>query len=506
MFKRFSLQKKLLALCFLLSGLAVTTGITGLVSTETVIRVYDQVASDALPHIQTTYDMYLNYRKVRINLRTLAIPGLSAEEAQEAIAQVKEAIAAVEEDDKKFRARSFAASEKELYEAVWTQWTHFKGIGAKVLELHAMNTPDAKEKIIQIFLKDCPDAARNFTVAINRFLEFNEKEADLWVAEAKEHSARAEKLIVAILALGVFAGLTLGWFFSKAISRAVLEISESLRMGAGEVTSASTQISGSSASLAQAASEQAASMQETVATMEELSSMIQVNTQNAQQASKLSGETCEVAAKGEKEIQALISSIQEIAADSRKIEDIINVIDDIAFQTNLLALNAAVEAARAGEQGKGFAVVSEAVRNLAQRSSVAAKDISVLIQGSVAKIQDGRLKAEHGGKVLNEIVQSVTKVAHLNQEIAVASNEQSRGVSQIGQAMNQLDQVTQQNASAAEEAAATSEELSAQSHSLSANVERLKAIVEGEGAAGSREYGPKEDSSPKLSKPFSKAA
>ena len=168
-----------------------------------------------------------------------------------------------------------------------------------------------------------------------------------------------------------------------------------------------------------------------------------------------------------------------MAKSSQKIEEIINVIDDIAFQTNLLALNAAVEAARAGEQGKGFAVVADAVRNLAQRSAAAAKDINVLIKENVVSTEEGVSIADTSGTVLKEIVNSVKKVADLNSEISAASQEQANGIEQISKAMNHLDQAIQTNASSSEEVASSAEEMSSQSVSLKEMVNSLRQFVNG---------------------------
>lgn len=164
----------------------------------------------------------------------------------------------------------------------------------------------------------------------------------------------------------------------------------------------------------------------------------------------------------------------------KKIEEIINVIDEISFQTNLLALNAAVEAARAGEHGKGFAVVADAVRSLAQRSATAAKDINGLIKDSLTKIQSGNEIAQGGGEALKKIVNAVVKVSDLNSEIARASSEQSNGLEQITKAMNELDSSTQQNASASEEVAASAEEMSAQASVLDSLVSSLNGVINGE--------------------------
>lgn len=248
-------------------------------------------------------------------------------------------------------------------------------------------------------------------------------------------------------------------FISSRIASGISAIASRLSGASENVTTSVIQLNEAGNNLSQSSTETAASLEETVASLEELTSMVQVNSDNARQAAAVSATSRSAAEAGENEIRGLITSMDEIRQSSKKIEEIINVIDDIAFQTNLLALNAAVEAARAGEQGKGFAVVAEAVRSLAQRSAVAAKDIATLIRDSVERIEKGGEIASNSGVVLSGIVDSVKKVADLNNEIAAASVEQSAGIQQIGKAMNQLDQSSQTNAASAEEIAATSGEI-----------------------------------------------
>ena len=279
--------------------------------------------------------------------------------------------------------------------------------------------------------------------------------------------------------LGVLTTVLFGLFLGGNLSKALTQVAERLSGAGAQVSSASEQLSAASQQLSSGATESASALEETVSSLEELSSMVKLNADNAREASHLSLSSRKSAEDGENEIRSLIGAMTDISRSSKKIEEIINVIDDIAFQTNLLALNAAVEAARAGEQGKGFAVVAEAVRNLAQRSASAAKDITVLIKESVDQITNGSKIADQSGEVLKNIVSSVKKVSDLNNEIASASSEQSKGISQISKAMNELDQSTQRNAASAEETATSSEEMSAQASELQGLVGELTTIIEG---------------------------
>ncbi|HLU18546.1 MAG TPA: methyl-accepting chemotaxis protein [Pusillimonas sp.] len=205
--------------------------------------------------------------------------------------------------------------------------------------------------------------------------------------------------------------------------------------------------------------QQAAALQQTAASMEELSSTVKQNADNALQANQLAVTASEVAQRGGTAVGEVVSTMQGISASSRKISDIVGVIDSIAFQTNILALNAAVEAARAGEQGKGFAVVASEVRALAQRSAHAAKEIKDLIEDSVKKVAEGSEQVERAGSTMEEIVTSVARVTDIMGEISAATVEQSSGIEQINRAINQMDGVTQQNAVLVEEAARAAEEL-----------------------------------------------
>jgi methyl-accepting chemotaxis protein len=314
---------------------------------------------------------------------------------------------------------------------------------------------------------------------LDKMTQRHEKEMSEEKLSMDQSYRQAHSLVLIISAVAILLGILAAFLVLSALNKVITQIIKDLMGNSDQVSSASQQIATSSEHLSSVSTEQASSLEETVATLEELTSMVKVNSTHAKEAARLSEATRTVAVRGETEIKALTQSMVEISKDSKKIEEIITVIDDIAFQTNLLALNAAVEAARAGEQGKGFAVVAEAVRNLAQRSASAAKDITGLIKGSVEKIERGSNQAGQSGKVLEEIVSSVKKVSDINAEIATASEEQSNGISQIGKAMNQLDQVTQVNAASSEEAAASAEELSAQAIQLNQVVALLAVTING---------------------------
>jgi len=208
--------------------------------------------------------------------------------------------------------------------------------------------------------------------------------------------------------------------------------------------------------------------------MEELTSTVKQNAENARQANQLVVSTADVAVKGGQVVGQVVDTMASIKQSSRKIADIIGVIDGIAFQTNILALNAAVEAARAGEQGRGFAVVASEVRNLAQRSAGAAKEIKTLIEDSVGKVDAGSELVDEAGRTMGEIVSSVKRVTDIMSEIAAASQEQSAGIEQVNQAITQMDDVTQQNAALVEEAAAAAESLQEQAGKLAEAVSVFK--------------------------------
>jgi methyl-accepting chemotaxis protein len=251
------------------------------------------------------------------------------------------------------------------------------------------------------------------------------------------------------------------------------ELVSEVATGARTVAEGSAQIAQGNVDLSQRTEEQATTLEETASSMEELTSTVAQNAGNALAASQLAASASEVARKGGQVVGRVVDTMKGISASSDRIADIIGVIDGIAFQTNLLALNAAVEAARAGDQGRGFAVVAAEVRNLAQRSAQAAKEIKTLIQDSVGQVEAGAALVDSAGRTMEEIVGQVTKVSELVAEIAAANQEQSAGIGQVNTAITHMDQAVQQNAALVEEATAATESMKAQAASLLQMVSRF---------------------------------
>jgi len=263
-------------------------------------------------------------------------------------------------------------------------------------------------------------------------------------------------------------------FAMKTMRDNLSNIVGQVRTGTETIATASSQIAAGNLDLSSRTEEQASSLEETASSMEELTSTVKQNADNARQANSLAMSASDVARKGGAVVAEVVGTMSAINESSRKIVDIISVIDGIAFQTNILALNAAVEAARAGEQGRGFAVVASEVRNLAQRSAAAAKEIKTLIGDSVEKVDVGAKLVDQAGATMNEIVESVKRVTDIMGEITAASQEQTAGIEQINTAITQMDEVTQQNAALVEEAAAAAESLQDQAANLSQVVSVFK--------------------------------
>jgi len=352
-----------------------------------------------------------------------------------------------------------------------------------------------------------------FGVILNAVVELRSRQQEIATAQAVEASATARSSTMALIGAALLMtaiGTAAGWLLNRNLrlalgaepddlSHAVARVADgdlsqafavtdagttsvlanlgrmqdrlsgvvyNVRSNSEIVAAASAQIATGNQDLSQRTEEQASALQQTAATMEELSTTVRNNADNAKQANQLAQGASAIAARGGEVVGKVVATMQGINESSRKIGDIIGVIDGIAFQTNILALNAAVEAARAGEQGRGFAVVASEVRSLAQRSAQAAKEIKILIGYSLEQVKQGTVLVDQAGNTMGEIVGSIQRVSDIVAEITSASIEQSSGISQIGDAVGQMDQATQQNAALVEESAAAAESLKGQALQL----------------------------------------
>ena len=372
------------------------------------------------------------------------------------------------------------ADDRALYDKLKPAWQHYMDALPGVLALSRAGKSHESRDKWDAEAQPSFNAAKDLLQALMDLKRTNGERA---AAESQQAYGKTVWALMIALALCALGGAGAVFVVIRSLNRALRQAVTELAEGAGQVASAASQVSASSQSLAQGSSEQAASLEETSASSEEINSMASRNSENSRSAVDLVAQSQQKFVQTNQSLDQMVVAMGEINTQSDKIAKIIKVIDEIAFQTNILALNAAVEAARAGEAGMGFAVVADEVRNLAQRSAQAARDTAALIEESIAKSNDGRVKVDQVATAIRTITGESAKVKTLVEEVNLGSQEQARGIEQIGKAIAQMEQVTQRTAANAEESAAAAEELSAQSRTLKDIVERLTAMVGGGEAA-----------------------
>ncbi|MET3180743.1 UNVERIFIED_ORG: methyl-accepting chemotaxis protein [Variovorax guangxiensis] len=403
--------------------------------------------------------------------------------------------------------------ERALLEKVGNLRKAYLGAREEVSKLKLAGDLDGANRV---FDSQFQPTSVSYIAGVQQVVDMQREQLDAAAARANNLRAQTSTLLIVCSAVSLALGALLAWLLARSITRP-LRSAESMAQSiaamdltgkaqssyasdetghllraldqmrdalqgslaqvhgvVANVSTASTQIAVGNQDLSSRTEEQASSLEQTAASLEELTSTVRQNADNARQANQLAASASEVATRGGNVVFQVVETMGSINASSKKIVDIIGVIDGIAFQTNILALNAAVEAARAGDQGRGFAVVASEVRSLAQRSAAAAKEIKTLIGDSVEKVEEGSRQVADAGRTMEEIVGSVKRVTDIMGEISAASQEQTSGIEQINQAVTQMDQTTQQNAALVEEASAAAQSLQEQAGSLSQIVGRFR--------------------------------
>src|SRR5450830_68319 len=491
---------------FILAGIA-ALGINAMGKTNDALR---HIVDVNVKKMTYTEDMKISTHIVARVIRTVS---MLSDESEANIQRMKI------DDARKVYNAAFSSLEKmplsDAGKALLVKIKDYQSAARPLNEKFIEMAKTDKDGAAQFLLKEAGPATTKWQDAMQEFTEL-QREMDRKDEEtALEDYHFARTLMLSLTSIALVAGAFIAWFISRSITQPIdkavkiaqtvaagdlnsiievtstdetgellqalkdmngslLTIVNQVRAGTETIATASSQIATGNMDLSSRTEQQASSLEETASSMEELTSTVQQNADNARQANSLAKTASEVASKGGDVVSEVVGTMNSISESAKKIVDIISVIDGIAFQTNILALNAAVEAARAGEQGRGFAVVASEVRNLAQRSASAAKEIKTLISDSVEKVEAGSKLVTEAGSTMDEVVDSVRRVTDVISEISAAGQEQSTGIEQINIAITEMDNLTQQNAALVEEAAAAAGSLQDQAKNLAQLVSVFK--------------------------------
>lgn len=461
-----SFRYYLITIGLLLGSLIPAISLFVLYKSRASVQSFSKVATLNLPSTRSLGQLLFRFRQIRIPVRSIPLQGNTSERVKEYIAETKLAIQEFEQEKDAFEKLVYNDTQKKLIEKLDIGWTEFKTFGGEVLKLGEAGDEQSLKLAANMIRDICPEKTKLVEIVLQQIIDNETANADLAVAQANT----TDKEIRTISFLGIFIGfvfsIAIALISSSWMGKKLKLVSESLSQSSVDVKVATETLTHGSGELSESASHAASALEEAVSSLEEINSMVKLNSDRAVEAEVISKTCLETAIQTNAKSEELNASVKELANSSKKIEEIISLIDDISFQTNLLALNAAIEAARAGEHGKGFAVVAEAVRALAHKSSVAAKDISTLIEDSVSKTHKGDRLAKECQTAISLVIDGVQKMAQLNSEVAAANRESSTGLNQISKTMNQLDAATQKNAALAESSSETAQNLETQAKTL----------------------------------------
>ncbi|MGH7263534.1 MAG: methyl-accepting chemotaxis protein [Candidatus Rokuibacteriota bacterium] len=516
-----SIRTRLMVTCGALAVITGAVGALGMLAFSRVNAAFQVAVTESLPAVDHLLQVDRNMQQTLIAERSLMFMRIDSPGAREQLRAHEESLAGAAGHWRRYTGIPTTDEERRRWTGVETARRAWEEASRDVLKILAQDTPGARRDAIDLSMGEG-------AVKVGEARKLLVELIELRVGQVRRHATREEAAaswlwsIVVTSVVGAFAlAATVSLFLSRSIVRPLRQTVTLLRgiadgegdltrrLGVGgrdevgelarcfnqfmdklhdvvsqvkatalHVTGAAQQLSSASEYLSTGAQEQASSLEETAASLEEITGTVKQNADNARQANQLATGSRDTAQSGRQVVSAAMAAMAEITQSSRRIAEIITVIDEIAFQTNLLALNAAVEAARAGEQGRGFAVVATEVRSLAQRSAAAAREIKALIRDSVAKVEDGSTLVTRSGQTLEEIVASVKRVTDIIAEITAASQEQSQGIDQVNKAVGQMDQVVQQNASQTEELSTTAQTLARQAQQLQRLVWRFKLMDE----------------------------
>ena len=511
MFKNMTIKSRVIMVVGLLSLLLVGVGVLGISGLSQ--------SNDAFKGAIPLGDLGLiadRMQRARLNA-VISAYGRNTETVKQRQALNEQRDAEIADTWQKYLTTTLTHEEKNLAENFGRQWKDYVDERDRTMALAASGDFDLAIKNATVVATPKFDAAH---ASLFKLLELRRDSAAAEYAHAENQFQTTLTMTIAALVAGVLIAILIGYLLVRAIvgplnkaieaanrvasgdltgeievdstnelgrllqalksmNDSLLDLVGKVRNSNESISTASREIASGNLDLSQRTEEQASSLEETASSLEELTSTVRQNAENARQANQLAVGASEVAYKGGTVVGQVVQTMSSINDSSKKIVEIISVIDGIAFQTNILALNAAVEAARAGEQGRGFAVVATEVRTLAQRSAAAAKEIKGLINDSVAKVDEGTKLVDEAGVTMEEIVTAVKRVTDIMSEISAASQEQSSGIEQINQAVTQMDEATQQNAALVEEASAAAESMKEQAHVLTQVVSRFRLSAGG---------------------------